>query len=684
MTLNTEADSIANSGPLITSSNGVFSALSVLTDNPIIDSINSLTGIGFNSTQLANQGLTFGLKLGSELMANELSGFAAPLNNAIPYLFAQFNIGTNLINFGGDNNVTVSSSANARVAFVFDPADPFFWLKGLVNDIGGSIGFSKQGNIPFRPNKRPDTVSVNQQIYGNISGSIKVPFQQVFRLEGELVFDYDRGYGPGNNSGSLDNQVSKFEFYNLFKGDSSAFDDLDEIVDLIENTELGINGAVTFTPDIGNSGLGLSLPIGSGTAMYYGGHTIAFKGGTDDPFSKIPVLRTLGVNPGQIESDGYLSIESGDFRISARATQGNQNFGPFSTTGDMTFVIDNSGVDLSFGLDTPIASARFSGRAAFQDTAESFETEFIGAKGTRTVIQKAGTFFLQARISPVDLDFVVVNVNASMTLTITNEVVQSSGDFFNSTLTYKPGDVQLRLNMSASAESVPLDVDLSAEVVLTIGSGGSFNFRGTLRGTIAFGFGPVSAEFEISNAGIRLEIPWLGIDTHVPIPGLLHVDQPAIGEELLDHQLLSPAALPGVVDEAIRRLERTGLSNEDVALLKTVEFRVQNIDDRYRAAGYASGRIVTLDSNAAGHGWFIDSSPEDDAEFDPTTGQARPDSAASGRIDLLSAVIHELTHILEFSNPDEEFNFGEFGMELIEVGQRFGIGVSTPLATRRD
>ncbi|MFT5325355.1 MAG: VCBS repeat-containing protein [Planctomycetaceae bacterium] len=248
---------ISNRGPLDTSNNGLFNALGLLTSNPIIEELDRLTGIAFNSTQLANQGLTFGVKLGSELMANELSAFGAPLNNAIPYLFASFNLGANLISFGGEDNATVSLTKNVRVSFVFDPADPFFWLKAEVNgNVGFSIGFSKQGNIPFRPNKKPDHVPDSKQIYGNITGSIILPVQNVFRLEGQLVLDYDRSYGPGNYSGSLvDDEVTADEFVNLFADTPS---DLEHVVGLLSNTELGVNGLVTFTPDIG-VGLGLSL-----------------------------------------------------------------------------------------------------------------------------------------------------------------------------------------------------------------------------------------------------------------------------------------------------------------------------------------------------------------------------------------------------------------------------------------
>ncbi|NQV24037.1 MAG: hypothetical protein HQ518_06675, partial [Rhodopirellula sp.] len=678
VTLTAGADSVPDSGPLISPADGIFNAVTLLTNNPIIAGINDLTGIEFASDQPGNQGLKFGVKLGSALMASELSGFGAPLNNAIPYLYASFNIGNNLFTFGDTNKVSVSSSQNARVAFVFDPADPFFWLKGEINNIGGSIGFSSHGNIPFIPNKMPDIVPSSKQIYGNIVGSIKVPFEKVIRLEGQLVLDYDRNSGPGNYSSSLSSPVDSNEFASLFKDGSP---DLEVIIGALANTELGINGSIEFTPEIGNTGLGLTLPIGSGTAMFYGGNTIAFSGGTDNPFSTIPLLSTLGLNPGtSIQSQGYYNIDTGNFRIDVEAQKGNTKFGPFSTTGDLKFVIDNDGVALDFGIDTPVASARFSGRAAFEDTTITV-ANYYG--GTTTLITKAGTFSLEARLSPVDLDFEVASVKASLTIKITNQVVSFSGTLTDPVYTYSPGAVQLGLVMSLTLRSPILDVDLSADVNFTLG-GSTLQFSGTLRGTIAFGFGPVSVEFGISNAGIRVEIPFLGVNVNVPIPGLLHVDQSAFGNQLLDESLINAVALPGIVDEAIRRLERTGLSNDEVALLKTVAFRVKDIDDQYQTVGYASGRIVTLDANAAGHGWFIDSSPEDDVEFDPITGLARSNSTSSGRIDLLSAVMHEMTHVLEFANPDREFDFGEVGAELIAVGQRFDVGISTSLKSRRD
>lgn len=53
---------------------------------------------------------------------------------------------------------------------------------------------------------------------------------------------------------------------------------------------------------------------------------------------------------------------------------------------------------------------------------------------------------------------------------------------------------------------------------------------------------------------------------------------------------------------------------------------------------------ITLNTNAAGHGWFIDSTPTDNEEFlptaDPNVGLAKPGSATDGKMDMLSVLEH--------------------------------------------
>ena len=62
------------------------------------------------------------------------------------------------------------------------------------------------------------------------------------------------------------------------------------------------------------------------------------------------------------------------------------------------------------------------------------------------------------------------------------------------------------------------------------------------------------------------------------------------------------------------------------------------------AVGQTVGTNITLDDNAAGNGWFIDTTPADNSEFlptsDPNEWVARAGSDAAGKMDMLSVLLH--------------------------------------------
>jgi hypothetical protein len=66
--------------------------------------------------------------------------------------------------------------------------------------------------------------------------------------------------------------------------------------------------------------------------------------------------------------------------------------------------------------------------------------------------------------------------------------------------------------------------------------------------------------------------------------------------------------------------------------------------------GQAVGNTITLDDNAAGHNWFIDPTPWDNSEYLPTSNPyewvAKEGSAAYGKMDMLSVLLHEYGHAL--------------------------------------
>ncbi|MEN8205399.1 MAG: calcium-binding protein, partial [Pseudomonadota bacterium] len=134
-------------------------------------------------------------------------------------------------------------------------------------------------------------------------------------------------------------------------------------------------------------------------------------------------------------------------------------------------------------------------------------------------------------------------------------------------------------------------------------------------------------------------------------------------------QVLQTGALDPLAAEAIARLTSTyGFSDEEQARLAGVTFSVTDLQGLMLAQ--TRGSSVEIDVDAAGHGWFVDPTPMDDAEFRrhiPGTGlAATPDSDAYDRIDLLSVIMHELGHVLDLSHESGQ----PFMADTLTDGQR--------------
>jgi hypothetical protein len=117
---------------------------------------------------------------------------------------------------------------------------------------------------------------------------------------------------------------------------------------------------------------------------------------------------------------------------------------------------------------------------------------------------------------------------------------------------------------------------------------------------------------------------------------------------------LTPAQLGPVVEAAIERWSAVPGMSGDATLLHQVPFALVPLSGRM--VGETIAETITIDPTAAGYGWFVDSTPLDDSEFAgrlaPTELTAGAGSPASGRMDLLTVVMHELGHILGFGDVD--------------------------------
>ena len=111
-------------------------------------------------------------------------------------------------------------------------------------------------------------------------------------------------------------------------------------------------------------------------------------------------------------------------------------------------------------------------------------------------------------------------------------------------------------------------------------------------------------------------------------------------------QPLTEALLTPVVDAAIDIWAQAGIGAQLAYPLRDVQVRIDNLPGQ-QLADFADN-TVTIDVDAAGAGWFVDQTPHDHETFE--RGEmgftARRASTAEGRVDLLTAVLHEFGHIL--------------------------------------
>jgi hypothetical protein len=106
---------------------------------------------------------------------------------------------------------------------------------------------------------------------------------------------------------------------------------------------------------------------------------------------------------------------------------------------------------------------------------------------------------------------------------------------------------------------------------------------------------------------------------------------------------LTAAQVNAVLPEAFARWPAAGV---DTSALAGLDVRIADLGGT--TLGLASGSTIWLDDNAAGWGWFVDTTPHDDSEF-ATPG----DQGEHSRMDLLTILEYEVGHLLGHDHEAE-------------------------------
>ena len=132
------------------------------------------------------------------------------------------------------------------------------------------------------------------------------------------------------------------------------------------------------------------------------------------------------------------------------------------------------------------------------------------------------------------------------------------------------------------------------------------------------------------------------------------------GGEGLDTQELNL-----VVTATIQFLQSAAMNDAQRAALQNVNFGV--IDLPQNLLGYASAETIWIDTNAAGAGWFIDTTPLESEEFS-VLGDALAGTDAEGRVDLVTVILHEIGHV--FGMEHDHHDDGGIMEDTLAIGVR--------------
>jgi hypothetical protein len=136
-------------------------------------------------------------------------------------------------------------------------------------------------------------------------------------------------------------------------------------------------------------------------------------------------------------------------------------------------------------------------------------------------------------------------------------------------------------------------------------------------------------------------------------------------DDALSHDALTP-----IVEAAKARwTDAMALNPATLELLDAVSFEIVGLPGLL--FGQVVGNTVRIDLNGAGHGWFVDSTPYDDTEFQEGSRDgllATYSSPAHGDMDLLTVIMHKIGHVFDLENLDSRT--GDLMSPTLDVGAR--------------
>ena len=216
-----------------------------------------------------------------------------------------------------------------------------------------------------------------------------------------------------------------------------------------------------------------------------------------------------------------------------------------------------------------------------------------------------------------------------------------------------------QLDLTISVKGTTLSIALEGQVLQ------GYAFNGV---AVDGGFGLISLAGLTAFGTLTVKTNDPAFAEEEPLAGLVAASEPATISALV----LTQTELDLAVTEATARWAAALPMLDLPSLMQGISFAIADLQDR--TLGLAGDGQIHIDANAAGHGWFVDATASEDAEFSHEVEEgvlrASANSDAYGKIDLLTVVMHEMGHIIGLNHPlGSEARFGLMS-ESLEMGFR--------------
>jgi Ca2+-binding RTX toxin-like protein len=142
---------------------------------------------------------------------------------------------------------------------------------------------------------------------------------------------------------------------------------------------------------------------------------------------------------------------------------------------------------------------------------------------------------------------------------------------------------------------------------------------------------------------------------------------------------LSEEQVANTAKAAIQNWSVVAGIGEQIKALPPITFELVNDLPGNALAWSVGDGTVLIDLSAAGHGWFVDTSPRRDEEFRPVSKDvmvAKAGSSAFGKMDLLTVLEHEIGHALGYVHTTADGN-----ADLMDESLAPGTRIALPGAT---